>query len=140
MRFEAVVPQDLSKWWDWVSQGVTKIRDLCDEPWRQEDVYANLKAGRSTLFIFWEAQTPVGFIVLELMQDPSSGRPYLNCWLMHLVNRTDGVRQDLCGFLDDCARKAHCKTVRFVSPRKGWQRFLEGEFEPKSVIYERTVE
>lgn len=134
MRFEPVATHDVTHAWDLVRPGIERIIRVCKEEFRPEDVYAALKANRAVLYIFRNGSVPVGFAVLEVIDGQK-----LNAWLLHLVNRTDDVREDLCAFLDDCAKRANCRVVRFMSPRQGWERFLQGEFKQKAVIYEREV-
>lgn len=134
MRIDLVHPNDLSKVWGPVSHGIWEIIELCNERFRPEDVYHNIKRGSAFLFVF----QPTGFCVLEIITDPNNGERYLNAWLLWFKNELEEHRRPICDFLDDQARRNNCRSIRFGSPR-GWGKFLRGEFREKMVIYEREV-
>lgn len=139
MRFDAIPPESLGRVWDSVAPGITEIKRLCSETFRPEDVYHCIKRGSAFLYLIG-GKEPVGFCVLEVLTDPNDGSRALNVWLLHLVNKLDGVREDILAFLDDAAKRASCTSIRFASPRKGWMAFLlDNEFKQKMIIYERVL-
>ena len=139
MRFEAIPPESLGRVWDFVSPGIAEIKRLCSESFRPEDVYHHIKRGTAFLYLIVDKE-PIGFCVLEILTDPNDGTRTLNVWLLHLVNKLDGVREEILSFLDESGRRANCASVRFASPRKGWMAFLlDNEFKQKMIIYERVL-
>lgn len=135
MRVEAVPKERLRQVWPLVVAGVAEIQKICHEPWIPEDVYAGIKSGRATLWMFL-CPGFAGFSVTEVCPD-DYGR-FLNVWLLHLVNRTEENRAELLDWLDNLARFHGCPFIRFQSPR-AWAKLLGLDFTERAVIYERVV-
>ncbi len=119
--------------WGFVSKGIADIQRLCGDPKSPEFVYHQILSERAALFILHE-EKPAGFCVLEQCQF-APGYRYVNAWLLHSVNRIHGdARRDFLAWLDEMAGD---QPIRFVSPRKGWIKFLGKDFEIAGYIFER---
>ena len=135
MRINPVGPEQLHAVWPKVASGLWKILDLCPDRWIPEDIYFAVRAGKASLFVFEQ-----GFYVAEVISDPNDGTKFLNVWALYTEpDQAENVKHAIIQSLDTLAAHAGCQALRFVSPRSGWGRYLDGHFEEKARIYERTV-
>lgn len=125
--FRFIAPDDVPAHWGRVEKGIASILAKCErEPWTSRDIRRALRAGRAQLFVREE-----GFVVLERCQEPISGEPYLNVWLMWFAPGTlPMLRKEVADWLDETREQAKCEWWQFTSPREGWGKFLEDICEP----------
>lgn len=138
MNFEIVNhPARLQDCWPRVSDGLRIILEYCPDTWRPEDIYVALKSQRAFLTIVDHFE---GFFVTEVVSDPFRLSKHLNVWALYMIpdaDRPESVRAQIVQELDRQKQQAGCESIRFLSPRKGWARFISEYFKEKMVVYER---
>lgn len=127
-------PAQLQDCWPFVCAGLEKILALCPDTWKPEDIYTALRSQRAFLHLVGDQ----GFFVTEIQQEPHRLEKALNVWALYMQpNQPEAVREQIVNELDRMAVAAGCPCVRFLSPRRGWARYLEGYFVEKMTVYER---
>lgn len=132
--FRQVPIEALDASWPQIEKGLLAILAECPkEHWTPRDIRRYLRAGRATAFV-----RPDGFVILERSEEPVSGEPFLNAWLMWMEAGTL-PRDEVAAWLDDMARSRHLEWWQLSSPRLGWGRYLAGVCEVAYVTYRRYV-
>ena len=62
-----VPPNELHDYWDLIKPGLQKVKEHSSDGWMEEDVFSELRAGRSTLHI-GDVDGYAGFIILTPQQ------------------------------------------------------------------------
>lgn len=104
--------------WGFVEPGICKILEKCGtHTFTPRDIKRHLYAGRATLFMRDE-----GFCVLEKCNEPLSGEPYLNVWLMWFKpGEAKRIKPELVTWLDQVRDHFRCMWWEFSSPRDEWR-------------------
>ena len=119
--FHRVTPDDVPAHWPAVERGIAAILAKCPkEPWTARDIRRHLRLGHAGLFVRED-----GFIVVERRNEPISGEPYLNVWLMWFEPGKMN-RDAIAAWLDEMVRQTRSEWWQFTSPRNGWGQALEG--------------
>lgn len=124
--------KQLTAWEKWgsIRAGLEKIRSRTGESWLPEDVYTSIVMGQSYLF-----EIGTGFAVVQVNQGIRG--PLLFVWCLYMPRGND--KAEVVSALDSLAKSQGCKSIRFHSPRRGWEEFVRGSFEPIATVYERAV-
>ena len=124
LSFVEVNKSALHESWSYVRDGLTRILDKTRDDWIPEDVYSEIRAGASALFLIYRGDEGIGFIVMQAWPAYHDG-PRL--FVRALWVRPGSLREhqdEIQGWLADCARKIGAKAVRMASPRRwdaaGW--------------------
>lgn len=129
-------PSLLHDWWDQVLPGLLKVREHSSDGWRPEDVYSEIRAGRSTLHIGLIDAQYIGFVVLTPLQSYDGNR--LNVWCAYAKTEHDPVAL----FIDDLkemARAINAKKLTFSSPRRWDKRLRNYGWNPVKTTYAMEV-
>ena len=137
MRFQAIHPAEVRRWWSFVRPLIEQVFRICREHQIPEDVYACLIANKAVLHVLFVDEEPKGCVVTEACGDPD--HRFLNVWILHFVQNVDAHREEIVKWLDSQAALAQVKRIRFQSPR-AWKALIRDEFKEKSVIYERIIQ
>lgn len=114
-----IVPQDkLHDAWTLIRHGLAKVRRRSASRWIEEDVYAEVRAGRSTLHLAHVDGIYVGFVVLSPSQ--TFDGMVLHIWCAHNASSYDVVRL-FTPELERLGRSIGARHLTFWSPRK-WDR------------------
>jgi hypothetical protein len=114
-----IVPQDkLQEAWITVRPGLTRVRERTAPRWIEEDVYAELRAGRSTLHLGYVDGVYVGFTVLTPSQ--TFDGMVLHIWCAHNASSYDVISL-FTPELERLGRSIGARHLTFWSPRK-WDR------------------
>ena len=111
---------DIRAEWGWIKPRVDAIRDKCSKDWRTEDVYAACVYNKAQLFVGcgeWEHR---GFFILQVELNPYTLQNSLFIWLAQ--GETQGLYPVFYSELRSIARFMNCSSIRFKSPRQGWNR------------------
>lgn len=108
-----IQPQELRQWWDWVRPRLWKVKEKSPEPWIPEDVYADCFEARAMLWIGFEDNRPVIFVVLQPLGET------LHVWCCWGEN---GYAEKAFTELLDIAKVGNAKRLTFDSHRPGWDK------------------
>lgn len=129
-------PAQLQDCWPKIKRGLEIILEHCPDTWVPEDIYVALKAQKALLTLV-DAE---GFFITEVVTDPFRMTRHLNVWALYMKPdpyRKPEARLQIVQELDRQKDFSGCGSIRFLSPRKGWARFIAEYFAEKMVIYER---
>lgn len=145
MRFLYVEPENLREHWPKVRVGLERILVTSPERWIPEDIHTHIKIKAAQLYLGFDGETYRGFLLTESKRDVFTNAPYVNVWCVYAEPINDGHFADVeplsaetIQFLDGLAKQIGAKEIR-MSGRKGWERFLAGQFTVTRVCYERKV-
>jgi hypothetical protein len=117
MNARYIYPNQLRNVWEFVKQGLEKVRAKGHDDWIVEDIYCDCFTQKAMLWIVSDDNNDDnGFMVLQPM-----GKT-LHVWAAWLEsNNPDDV---VAGFnhIKEIAKQGGCKKVTFTSVRKGWER------------------
>lgn len=109
------IPKDeLRNYWDWVKEGLNKVRSKGHDQWIVEDVYCDCFEQRSMLWIGYRDDAPVGFMVLQPIGES------LHVWVAYLTTHQD--LQDGFEHIKNIAKQGNLQKVTFSSVRRGWDK------------------
>lgn len=135
MNFSEVKVHQLHAVWDFVRRGLLAIIEKTGDDWLPEDIYSELRAGASALFLIDVGDEQVGFVVLQVWPQYHSGpRLFVRalwCEPGALVEHQEAVEQKL----RELALKCGARAVRMNSPRR-WDR---AGWKLKQSIFEMEV-
>jgi hypothetical protein len=119
--------------WPLVVDGLNILYADHKGPWMPEDVYAELVAGRATLYMIDRDDTNKGFFIARAHHDFDG--VVLFIWILFVESHT--VDQDeLLPEIEKLAKAVGARRIRHESKRNGW---VKRGFELKMKVYEREV-
>lgn len=124
--------------WTWVRHGLEKVSEKCAEPLMPEDVWASLKVGGATLYVYYDSESErnIGFAVMQ--RQAGMDGPMLFVWASWFEPmKYRRFSKELLAHLDDAARSIGAKEIRHHSNRIGWGH--GGDFVQHSIIWRREV-
>ena len=138
MRMQPIAPQELHDIWEYVVPGLQACvsQDVLQP--RVEDIYATLRAGAASLYVFREEHNDafIGFVVLQLNPNPWNGHKVLHIWYAHAQNRLD----EAFHAVEDLARKLAIPSITFSSSRTAFENLMKPlGFELRQVEYIKQV-
>jgi hypothetical protein len=117
MNARYIYPNQIREFWDFVKQGLEKVRAKGHNDWIAEDIYCDCFTQKAMLWIVSnDNNDDYGFMVLQ-----PNGKT-LHVWAAWLdsINPNDFI--DGFNHIKEIARQGGCKKVTFTSVRKGWER------------------
>ena len=133
-----LVPVDaryLAREWPFVRAGLQKIIDKTSDDWLPDDVYAEIKAGLTGLFLLEYACERIGFACLQVWPAHHSGPRLFIRALWTIPGKGLQRRADIYDDLKEFAVAKGCVAMRQLSPRRwdgdGWAL--------KQFVYEMEV-
>lgn len=127
---------DIRKVWDNVKPGLEVVKALTDPDWRLEDMYSAVLSKRA--FIFMPDEDAREFVILTQNVSVYSGEAYLI--VIAAYSESGCAVAKYQEEIDDIARESGCKSIEFVSPRKGWERHaIQNGYAVKHVTYRREL-
>lgn len=130
MPREALRLGDARAVWDEIRPGLEAVKAKSHAPWRPEDVYAALLAGRAFLYL-----GEPGFVIVEPKEDPFTGEGELLVWIAY--SREVGAVERFQEAVDDLARTHGFTKLTLWSDRPGWEK--TPGWQQVSAIYERRL-
>ena len=124
-----IQPNDLRNWWSWVRPGLEKIKTKSSEAWIPEDVYADCYSQRSWLWVLFNNDKPVGFVVLQ----PNGNYLHVWCGFAYEGNWLETGWEHI----KQIAKAQGFTNVSFDSNRRGWDK-VAGKmgFKPRRWVAE----
>lgn len=130
-----VDPRYLRREWEYVRAGLTRIIDRTCDDWIPEDVFAEIKAGVSRLFLLEYGGRRIGFVVLQVWPHYHDGPRIFVRALWCEPGQAKPHEADIYDDLRYFAAEHGASVMRMLSPRRwdgaGW--------ELKQYVYEREV-
>lgn len=141
IEFVPVPPGDhLREWWDRVRAGLIVNEQYHGESMTPERVYQAIVSGTAALFLLFEGDEHLGFIVATVEGVGIREHPYLYLWQAYVPGLLSGDRfAAYMEGLDQLARERGLHRIRMNTTRKGWARAIQQYAEPVVVEYERKV-
>lgn len=128
-----VAPDDVSKHWKFVREGLQYIVDKTGDRWLPEDVYMHIKSGNMGLYM-----SDDGFAVLQPVKGWDGTELYIFCGYSR--GGHDLVMQESEQIMD-IAKSIGAKRVKFQSNRRGFEKLAqEMGYSLDFVQFEREVE
>lgn len=122
--------------WEYVRAGLEKIIDKTSDDWIPEDVYHEIKANVTGLYLLEHEGQRIGFACLQVWTAYPTGPQLFIRSLWAEPHSAAKYRDDIYDDLKQFAREKGCAAMRLFSPRRwdadGWQM--------KQHIYEMEVE
>lgn len=126
-----IIPGKLNRDWPWVKDGIEVIRKRCNAEWLAEDLYCQIKTGKSSLYVN-EAMNAFG--IIRPIENPYTGEPGLE-----ILDAYAPIGEDTDALMDDIEELAKSKGYVFIqmdSIRKGFER--KG-WTMKKIVYTRRL-
>jgi hypothetical protein len=117
--------------WPWVRGGLDGIVAKTNPTWIPEDVYAELKGGTASLFTVGDR---AAFFIAKRITDYDGLTFFV--WVIWGPGECVDIWRDVLGDIEAFAKRAGCRHIRMMSPRRGWSRV--GWVE-RDTIYERAL-
>jgi hypothetical protein len=117
MEIKYIPPHELKDWWGFAKEGVEAILSKSPEPYIQEEIFAQLWAQKSMLWVFMDENVPQGFTVLTPEQD--------NLFVWAIWGKTPQsfeVVSECFEMIKGIAKQGNAKTITFGSHRIGWDK------------------
>ncbi len=131
MSLPHIPPAQLESVWPLVEEGLTRILELCPQPWTPRDVRIRIVRGQCLLFACED-----GFFIVERCED--WGAWYLNVWCMYFRPGTGWRRKkELIAQLDSIQKELLCDFIACTSPRPEWMAMLRGYCTEQTRVYRR---
>lgn len=112
-------PEDLSKHWKFVREGLQYVVDKTQDRWLPEDVYMHLKSNNMGLYM---QDSGDGFAILQPIKGWDGMELYIFCGYSR--DKHDVVMQDIES-IKDIAKSIGAKRVKFQSNRKGFNKLAQ---------------
>ena len=126
-----IQPLELRGVWHLIRPGLDKIKEKSTEPWIPEDVYADCFEQRSMLWMFFKANRPVGFVVMQPAGD------VLHIWCAYAME--DGCLEEAWQHVQSIAKQGNATALTFDSNRAGWNKMAKKlGFRPRKWVKELT--
>ncbi len=121
--------------WDWMRAGIQKAIERTDAHMRPEDAYVRLRNGTAWAYVIGVQSDDIGFLILTQEHDPDGLVLFVWC-LWCKPHSLAPVQVQLYTELDDLARKAGAKRIRWQSPRAygRWGKQVAHIYEREVVI------
>lgn len=135
---EQIPVQDVKTAYQLIEYDLKRIKRKSYSDWIPADVYVALLNKQATLFMFYDSDNYVGFIVTSIIHDTNS-KETLFVWASYQkpeYNYTEvGFK-----FLDKLAYNKNIEAIEFHTSRPGWERVAtKYGFELTSYIYKKEV-
>lgn len=135
LSFIEVKAPAIRECWEFVRDGLNRIIARTRDDWIPEDVYSEVRAGSSALFLIYDDDQRIGFIVAQAWPTYHNGARLFVRALWVRPGSLRAHQQQIEDWLRDCARKFGAVAIRMTSPRRwdaaGWTL--------KQHIFELTV-
>lgn len=138
-EFVWISPAEIHKHWETIKPGVEKVSKLQGTVgWLVEDVYSAVKTGLAHLHLCMRDGTYVGFIVTT--NDQHVIGVVLTVWIAYSTIDQADFHEMIMEKLKEWAKNINARSIRFISPRTGWERMAPKlGFKYISSIYELEV-
>jgi len=123
VSIERIPPNELKYSFEKIEPHLKKIRKKSYSDWIVADVYLSLREGDSTLYMFYEGDQYVGFVITQFVTDPS-GIGTLFVWASYQKPEYNYIKVGF-NFLDRLAETLNAVAIEFESSRQGWKKTAE---------------
>lgn len=111
------IPKDqLRYYWDFVRNGLEKVRGKGHSDWITEDIYCDCHEQRAMLWLVEKDNVGIGFMVLQPL-----GKT-MHLWAAWLDSDNPQDLEDGLVHARNIAKQGGCEKLTFSSVRKGWER------------------
>ncbi len=103
-----------------IQPDLDQVRKKCQADWITPDVYLSLQEELSTLYMLYEEDTYIGFIIVNTLRS-ISGEDTLFVWASYQKPEYNYVKA-MFKFLEKIAEEMKAVAIEFESNRKGWEK------------------
>ena len=96
------------------------VREKCQTNWITPDIYLSLQEEISTLYMLYEEDAYIGFIIVNTLRS-ISGEDTLFVWASYQKPEYNYVKA-MFKFLEKIAEEMKAVAIEFDSNRKGWEK------------------
>ena len=96
------------------------VREKCQTNWITPDIYLSLQEEISTLYMLYEEDAYIGFIIVNTLRS-ISGEDTLFVWASYQKPEYNYVKA-MFKFLEKIAEDMKAVAIEFESNRKGWEK------------------
>lgn len=126
-------------WWERVRVGLVENVQYHGEITAPERTFSSVTSGNANLYLAFDAEDYLGFVVTTVEGVGDRAEPYLYLWQVHLPGLLAGRIGDFVSEIDRLAGEQGLTRIRMNTSRNGWGRLMERFAEPALVEYERRV-
>ena len=125
-----IPPTELKFYWEYLRPKLELILRKSPEQWIPEEIFADILNGHSTLWIAFNVDKPIAFIVGQVQKEQT-----FHLWAGYCDPKIDDdVKWHM---IEEVAQKMKCNKISFESWRKGWSRkATRFGFKPRKYIKE----
>jgi len=122
MNYIQIPPQHLNNYWAVIKPAIQSIldeinKDIKQEFWLPEDVFASIKAGQSILF--WGDDS---FVVMQKRMDQYSPNAKAFVWIAYSFEPSKNVMETCLPEVKEIAKTWDCQFLEFSTIRKGFSK------------------
>lgn len=116
MQVRYIPSNQLRNHWNFVKQGLEKVRSKGHQNWIVEDIYCDCFEQRAMLWLIEKDNDEVGFMVMQPMGN------VLHLWAAWLDSDNPKDLEEGLTHAVNIAKQGGCEKLTFSSVRKGWER------------------
>lgn len=122
MNYIQIPPQHLNNYWSVIKPAIQSIldeinKDIKQEFWLPEDVFASIKVGQSVLF--WGDDS---FVVMQKRMDQYSPNAKAFVWIAYSFEPSKNVMEACLPEVKEIAKTWNCQFLEFSTIRKGFSK------------------
>ena len=120
VKFSKIHVDDLQFVYEEIEEKLRYIVKKSNSDWLPADVYVGLKTKQADLYIAYEGDKNVGFIVTSTQQNHGGG-PTLFIWAAWQDPKCNYTKNGF-NLLDKLAEELQADNIEFQTSRKGWEK------------------
>ena len=125
-----IPPNELKTYWDYIRLKLELLQRKSPEPWIPEEIFADVLHGHSSLWMAFNVDKPIGFIVGQVQKEQT-----FHLWVGYCEPHIDDYVK--WHMIEEVTQKLNCKKISFGSWRKGWTRKAKRlGFQPRLYVKE----
>ena len=128
-----IPPNELKLYWDYLKPKLKLILRKSPEPWIPEEIFADVLHGHSLLWIAFNDNRPIGFIIGQVQQEQT-----FHLWAGYCDQNIDDLIK--WHLIEEVALSLKCHKIAFESWREGWEtKAKKLGFRPRKYIKELKI-
>lgn len=122
MEFRHIHPDVIHDSWPFIKQGIESILDKIQDRWLPEDIYWLIKQNNIWAYIVFDGEERLGLVLLQ----PTAGWDGKELYLFGgwNIGSRDVIEFSMPEIVK-VARYCQARRIKFQSPRKGFDKYIE---------------
>lgn len=113
-------PSDLHDCWNFVRDGLEKVNNRCPAHWIPEDVYYDIKTGRSILLV-GEEKTG-GELVSMMVLTKRQAEDCIEFFIQAFYNKSGSLVYQSFDLFKEFCKQHGARRITMLSSRRGWDK------------------